>query len=251
MNRMSRALLRTAMISPRVPASNRSSWRRFLSIGLSDPLRMTRLTTIVGLLLMGLLSPLSATAFWFPNDGQCEDLSSVSTDAVGFSDHESSPGCTTVLDPTDPSYNACFAFADAPISTLPELIAQAQAERVVAGLLAGTKEVLRDSTPMADPEPLAASLEDPAAPGQQLMERPMPRPRPRPNSCAVFPDDCEAAPTIPILNLEASTPQADWPASAFEVPPPVEPPARRGPPAEGIAPSNGVMTRLDRPPQVG
>lgn len=207
-----------------------------------------RLATILGLFLIGILLPNGAAAFWLP-DGQCADMEAFALSSDDEAVSASEGNCTTGLDPTDPSYNACFELAEHPISTLPELIAQTQAERVVAALLDKSRSVTVVNVIV--PSPNEASVEDPAIPGRQLVEMSIPRPRPRPNSCAVYPDDCETAPTIPTLNLEVSVPHADMTSIPFDVPPAVLPETRRGPPSPGVGPSTGILVRLDRPPQVG
>ncbi len=209
---------------------------------------MTRLATIVGLLIVGFLSPLSAFAFWLPNDGQCLEFSPAAETVASVIDEVvAASGCGSVLDPTDPSYNACFELAEHPISTLPELIAQTQAERLVAAIRANgvAVTVAHQRVPVV----IDTSIDDPAPPEPQIVHVPS-RPR-RANSCSVYPDDCERAPAIPNLNLDGSVPQADASSVRFEVPPPITPQQRRGPPSPGVGPSTGIVARLDRPPQVG
>ena len=217
---------------------------------------MTRISTLIGLIAC-LLLPLDAAAFWLANDGQCFEDSPATTlwnfadaDQTSSDAEPTEPDCSSVLDPSDSSFNACFELAEHPISTLPELIAQTQAERVVAALLARTEEVI-DVAPLL-PSPDEASVEDPKAPGRQLVaEVATPLPRPAKNACSVYPDDCERAPIIPILNLDGSVPQADRPSMHLDIPPALTAETRRGPPAEGVGPAIGVVTRLDRPPQAG
>ena len=214
---------------------------------------MTRLFTIL-MTLWGILAmPASdAWAFWLSNDGQCV-TDTAAPDAmesvdVELSGEPTTENCASVTDPSDSSYNACFELAEHPISTLPELIAQGQAERLAAMLVETTDSV---ATPQAQPllpSPNEASVEDPAAPGQPLVAA-RAIPRPRPNACAVYPDDCESAPVTPILNLEAAGPQAASSTGEFELPPPIDIPELLGPPSPGLGPAAGVVTRLDRPPQ--
>lgn len=211
---------------------------------------MIRSLALIGFVVC-LLAPLQAVGLWLPNDGQCFDLGEpvMSWEVDDFSavQFEADPGCSGTLDPTDPSFNACFELAEHPISTLPELIAQNQAEQLVMAMLA-TSESIVVVTPLL-PSPSEASIEDPDAPGRQLVQIAPPR-APR-NACSVFADDCERAPVIPTLSLDGSSPQANPGSSELDVPPPIMPEMRRGPPALGVARARGVVKRLDRPPQAG
>lgn len=212
---------------------------------------MTRLHATIGLLIC-LLFPADVAAFWLA-DGQCGAIETPHPEAVSLSE-VTEADCEGVLDPTDSSFNACFELAENPISTLPELIAQEQAERVVAALLETTDDVVvpADAITPLIPSPNEASVEDPELPGRPLVATPpLKRPRPTPNSCSAFPDDCENQPHVPTLNLEASSSPANAPCDQLEVPPAILPENRRGPPAPGVGPALGVSSRLDRPPQAG
>lgn len=212
---------------------------------------MGRLATIFGALMV-LLLPLDATALWL--DGQCstgvdqemwEDIADAVQQAEGAQDCDD--------DSTDPSSNACFEAAEHPISTLPGLIAQTQAEAMGADVVEDMLEAVVARAVAAEPSPDEASLEDPALPGAPLAERPpMPAPPSTPNSCtaAHAPDQCHSAPTIPNLNLEASVAQGAHSRFDAEIPPAPDHGARSGPSNPGLGPASGVSARVERPPQI-
>lgn len=251
--------LRTAMISHRVPTLKRKSAGRFLSI---DPFRcrdMMRQATIIGFLFL-LMTPLDVAAFWLGGEGQCfvdTAIGPKATDydveldvrSVSLVDEED---CHQANDATDPSSNICFEGAEHPISTLPSLITQTQAERLVVDLIGTAARVAARANSPQFPPPRDASVEDPVMPGQPLVEAlQIPRPRPSPNSCSVYPESCEQAPWIPILNLEASGSSAHSAAQEMEVSqrPEIDE-SRRGPPNPGVGPAAGIQWRVERPPQM-
>lgn len=209
-----------------------------------------RFSTLIGLLLLALL-PGNAYAFWIGGDGQCVDGGTAAWAADHSPVEVEVSDCEGAFDPTDPSYNACFELAEHPISTLPHVVAENQALQLAAALVGTSTSVANPGRGIAPwPSPSEASVEDPVLPGQPLVERPA-LPRAPANACAVYPDDCERAPTTPTLNLEASSPAASSSFHDFTYPPTLEQPTHRGPPAEGVGPAAGVRARLDRPPQVG
>jgi hypothetical protein len=220
---------------------------------------MVRLSTIVGLVLL-LLVPTDAAALWL--DGQCatamdpmwSEFSPPSaaddTDTTDVVEEESG-GCDDNAD--DPSSNVCFEAAEHPISTLPELLAQTQAERVTAALVEQAVDAVAARIDAVEPSPSDTSLEDPNSPGRALAERPsMPRPPSMPSSCsaAQAPDNCHNAPPIPTLNLEVSVAQAHSSTFDLSINPAPRAQGRRGPPNTGLAPATGVRSRVERPPQM-
>ena len=221
---------------------------------------MRRLTTILGLLAL-LLAPLEAFGFWWDQSGQCAADDAMAEASVSESSLdeavqsawlalESEEDCSTV-DPADPSSNACFEGAEHPVSTLPDLIAQTQAERVVAQMVEqAVDQVALLDTPNL-PSPNEASVEDPEMPGVPLIARPeLPAPKRAPNSCSVYPDECESAPWVPILNFEASVSPTHHVSALVEIDSIPDPESRRGPPALGVGPSNGFERVLERPPEI-
>lgn len=219
---------------------------------------MTRLPSILASSILGLILvlivPADAAALWL--DGQCSagleramwsDLSEADeAETAGDGDE----GCD--VDSTDPSSNACFEAAEHPISTLPELIAQTQGERLGAEMVEGVVEAMVAQMDPPTPSPDEVSLEDPVVPGIPLAERPaMPLPT-TPSSCtsATTPDQCHSAPPIPHLNLEASAPAADTYRYHPEIPSLLDDVERPVPFNPGLAPASGVRTRVERPPEM-
>lgn len=220
---------------------------------------MQRILTILGFLAL-FIAPLNASALWFSEPGQCAADIAVEEptaaemslqDAVESSWFAQAEEDCTTGDPSDASGNACFEGAEHPISTLPALIAQTQAERLVADIVGeAVGHVARLDLPLL-PSPTEASVEDPSLPGVPLLARPTGPQLPKtPNSCAVYPDECESAPWIPTLNFEVSVPSALDASDILDVASLPDVDDRRGPPATGLGPSTGHERALERPPRI-
>jgi hypothetical protein len=203
-------------------------------------------------LLVGLLAPTHAFALWL-GDTQCGDPyesmptwpADVSVDSTDCSDVDLSG-----IDPSDPSFNACFELAGEPISAEPSVLAEEQARQLVAGIVEAGRDVADDDTDLLIPSPEEASVEDPARPGQELVPAPT-IPKRDSNSCSTTPDSCETSPVLPMLNLEVSVQKIDSPRFEPEIPEFVVPAEPRGDPrGEGAGPAAGYRDRLDRPPQL-
>ncbi len=208
--------------------------------------------------------PASASAYWLGNDGQCyadesesvaqqdEDVfmsddedSSLAVSAVESDDDE---GCSEeALD--DPSSNACFEGAEYPISILPHVIAQTQAERATAALVRNALALVEVAPSL--PSPDEASVEDPNIPGVPLVQQNIPpQPRRTPNACsAADPSQCEAVPWIPTIQFEVSRIVGDDTDPQFSIDPLPDAETRRGPPAPGVAAADGVHPGIDWPPR--
>ena len=208
---------------------------------------MNRLLTALTLLIIGAL-PLEAAALWFNATGQCFESASMELEPVVSEEDPRAEGCEQdELD--DPSANACFEGAEYPISILPQVIAQTQAERLTAHLVRQAADLAQPGPP--EPSPDEASVEDPDLPGVPLVKHAPPKPRPTPNACSVYPEECETAPWVPTLNLEASRPAGADSHTDFVFPaPPEDLDGRRGPPNPGLAHHEGVRSRVERPPEL-
>lgn len=200
-------------------------------------------------MLFVLLLPGTAFALFFPADGQCTVAEFAFESAVGVSvasvveDVDIADGCEpTDLD--DPSNNACFEGAEVPISTLPDLIAQNQAERLGESLLARAGALLAEPVRV---EHLDASITPESEDEIRLV---VARPRPAPNSCtAASPDECHSAPAIPGWNLDGSSePLNSSPLDELELRQAWVVLEHAKNPREGLGPADGHRRALERPP---
>lgn len=208
---------------------------------------------------LGLLFPATAFALWLQNDGACvaqpyagqsaaQSVAQLASEVaeIDASIVITSDDCDEVNDPTDISNNVCFELAEHPISTLPDLIAQTQAERAALQLL---NQVFDQLPPALSSPDLGAGSEDVSTPDDVRFAKPRAFPRHTPNACAVYPDSCETAPTLPTLNLDG-TPNATTPCGELNLPPPpLAVTTRDCLSSTGPGPATGIVTRLDRPPQ--
>ena len=164
--------------------------------------------------------------------------------ATDVSIESPSTDCSTVSNVDDPSFNVCFADADNPISTVPEFLAQMQAERIAHRLLVGIEVAVL--APLEKDGAISLNPEDQATP-QLVLKQPS-----RDSECSVFDQECKQAPSGPnALQVQASTvpPVTEdfipdmpiWHAAEVQNP---------GTPNLGLAPSEGHQFPLDEPPEL-
>lgn len=137
------------------------------------------------------------------------------------------PDCSTVdqRDESDPAYAACYDSVDLPISTIPSLFAEHQAETASGSVLGRVSEILGKSVeePVVDPEPSEASVEFSPAERLRRAWRAAAQSLPKNEAaCSVSaPDTCRSAPALPSLMIpEVSSPSASESFWSLEVEPP-------------------------------
>lgn len=163
-------------------------------------------------LLFGILAPNSAAAF-----GACTDSERAADDpfaSIGFFETDEptmmslkvesrQPDCSTVDEDSeaDPAFAACYDSVDLPISTLPSLFAQHQADAASNGILGKVGELLGHvvESPSVEPNPAQASVELSPADRVRQAWRSSAQSVPRHEaSCTMStPDSCRSAPAVP------------------------------------------------------
>ncbi len=135
--------------------------------------------------------------------------------AMSVKPESTEPDCSTLDDDseTDPKFAACYDSVDLPISTIPSLFAEHQADRASAGVLGKVGVILGKAVERqaVQPDPSEASVE--LSPEQRVraawkhFAQSMPK---QEAACTAYtPDNCRTAPALPSLWIpEVSSPAA-------------------------------------------
>ncbi len=202
--------------------------------------RMRLIVSIFAAFLVAIPSIASAQLWADGGTAQCGDLNE---SALGISQPDAQPqqpDCSSVSDDDvdDPSYNFCFADAGDPVSALPELIAQKQAEAISAKILEVAQE-RHEVIVLSQPE-------------TKQTEKAVIVKRVRTAECSSIDITCERQPYSPsALTLQSLAAPPILPMLQLDVDAnPLADVAQRHTPNPGLAPADGIKNVLVPPPDM-
>jgi hypothetical protein len=165
-------------------------------------------------------------AFEYLENARTEEAALMSVKVDPSAQDPAEPDCSTLDDDSesDPKFAACYDSVDLPVSTIPSLFAQHQADTASAGILGRVGDLLGKAMESAaiEPNPNEASVE--LTPAQRMRQAwkdaAQSVPRHEAMCTTQSPDNCRAAPALPSLWIpEVSSPSAANELFEFDVDP--------------------------------